>query len=114
MHVCMNACDCPWIYACTCARALTLPRPAPLQWGDTPLHYATKNGQAGTAEVLIKAGADLNAKDKNGHTATYHAAYRDRMRLVQLLQQHGATDDGQIASATLGTIIAVGVRWRER
>ena len=58
-------------------RVLTLPRPAPLQDGHTPLHCASENGHAGMAEVLIKAGADLNAKDigvrgcKHTHTHAY-------------------------------------------
>ena len=63
--------------------------------------WASINGQTEVAQQLIQARADVNAKDEDGRTALYHAAVGDHMTLVQLLQEHGATDDGQIASASL-------------
>ena len=71
----------------------------------------SKEGHTELAQQLMQARADVNAKDKNGRTALYHAACEDHMKLVQLLQEHGATDDGQIASVPLGRMIEVGV-WR--
>ena len=75
---------------------------------------ASEHGQTEVAQQLIQARADVNAKDKDGRTALYHAAYEGHMTLVQLLQEHGATDDGQIASAQLQKMIEVGVRRRGR
>ena len=32
----------------------------------TPLHYAAGGGHAGTAQLLVKKGADINIKDRYG------------------------------------------------
>ena len=34
------------------------------QWGKTPLHWAAGYNHCETAEVLLAAGAGLNAKDR--------------------------------------------------
>jgi ankyrin repeat protein len=39
--------------------------------GNTPLLIACENGHALTAEMLIKAGADANAKNHSGQSALY-------------------------------------------
>lgn len=31
------------------------------QYGVTPLHYASKEGHTGAMELLLQAGADINA-----------------------------------------------------
>ena len=51
-----------------CIPALTSARVAPrfpphVQYGDTPLHLAAKNGNTATAELLVKSGADVNSKN---------------------------------------------------
>ena len=38
--------------------------PPPLQAGWTALHYAAMSGHSATVEVLLKAGADVEACDK--------------------------------------------------
>jgi ankyrin repeat protein len=38
-----------------------------LQDGDTPLNNAARNGHDKVAEVLVRAGADVNAADKVRH-----------------------------------------------
>ena len=37
---------------------------APLQNGETPLHFAAERGQEGAIGVLLAAGADLQAKNE--------------------------------------------------
>ena len=37
---------------------------APLQIGETPLHFAAKRGMEGAIGVLLAAGADLQAKNE--------------------------------------------------
>lgn len=50
----------------------------------------SKRGHPETAKVLIEAGADVNAKDKNGRTALIGAADRGFSEIVNLLKKHGA------------------------
>ena len=40
----------------------------------TLLHYAASNDSPAVLEVLLKAGADVNAKDELGNTPPHHAA----------------------------------------
>lgn len=69
--------------------------------GTTPLMLAAMYGRKKIAEALIKAGADVNAKDGFGATVLMHASgynrvlfqnskYRPDRELVKLLLAHGA------------------------
>ena len=54
------------------------------------------------AERLIKAGADVNAKDRQGETALYSCATTSNVGFVELLLANGAdptirTNDGRTA-----------------
>lgn len=42
------------------------------------------------AKVLVKAGADLNYKDKNGHTALMYCVYYKNFKLLKFLIKAGA------------------------
>src|SRR5262249_3984053 len=58
--------------------------------GMTPLHMAARRGTAEVAEALIDAGADIEAKDKNGETPLRRAVNCGQERLVRLLLNRGA------------------------
>lgn len=45
----------------------------PLAGAKTPLHYATRMGDLALTQLLVKAGADLNARDANGMSPLVNA-----------------------------------------
>jgi ankyrin repeat protein len=59
--------------------------------GYTPLHAAAQFGSVGVARMLLRAGAELNAKDDNGRTPLAYAAQRHRFspELVASLRENG-------------------------
>ena len=59
-------------------------------WGRTPLHIAAEEGHKEIAELLIAAGADVNAKDSVGFTPLHEAAWKGHKEVVELLIDNGA------------------------
>ncbi len=47
---------------------------APDEYGETPLHWATRYGHTALVEVLVANGADVNASDDNGDSPLHWAA----------------------------------------
>ena len=61
--------------------------------GSTPLHCATWKGHEKVAELLLKAGANVNAVNENEHWGTtplHAAAHANQAKIAQLLLDHGA------------------------
>ena len=61
--------------------------------GSTPLHWAAWRGRREVAEVLLKAGAKVNAHNQNAHWGTtplHAAAHGNQERVAKLLLAHGA------------------------
>ena len=59
-------------------------------YGDTPLHYAVSSGHTEIAELLIDAGADLEAKNPAVGTPLLFAVLQGHKEVVELLIAEGA------------------------
>ena len=65
-----------------------------------PLHSAAAGRSAGSVRALIGAGADVNAKQRNGWTPLHSAAQSGDAAMARMLVEAGAdlqaeSDDGQ-------------------
>ncbi len=58
--------------------------------GFTPLHNAAAMGHATIVQILIDAGASVDASDRNGVTPLVSAAYHGHVQVLALLLDHGA------------------------
>jgi hypothetical protein len=58
--------------------------------GQTPLMLASENGHENIVSLLIKNGADLNARDLSGYTALEVATWQDNISICKLLLNAGA------------------------
>ena len=61
--------------------------------GSTPLHCATWKGHTEMVAFLLKAGADVNAHNRNEHWGTtplHAAAHSNQTAIAQLLIDNGA------------------------
>jgi len=67
-------------------------------YNQTPLFYACRNGHAGTARLLIKAGANVNHVSKRGKTPLMEAVERDRLSTVKLLMDEAEDLDANKVS----------------
>jgi ankyrin repeat protein len=62
-------------------------------YGVTPLGVASSFGHARCAQLLIDAGAKLEAKDEHGRTPLYRAVCNDRLAVASTLLANGALVD---------------------
>ena len=65
-------------------------RPAKHNWGSTPLHHAVDGGHTELVELLIKSGADVNARDLQRETPLHIAAQNGNREIAELLIKSGA------------------------
>lgn len=75
--------------------------------GNTPLHIAVENSNAGIAESLIQAGADVNVKDSKGNTPLHIAVEKGNKKLVERLIQAEAVVNDQNSEGNTPLHIAV-------
>ena len=61
-----------------------------MQTGDTPLSLSAAKGIPGICKALIKLGAKLDHRSRNGYTPLMHAAATGNAETVALLLQSGA------------------------
>jgi ankyrin repeat protein len=61
--------------------------------GDTPLHVLIWRGDTAGAQLLIEAGADVNAVGDMGETPLHIAVRKDNLSLVRALLAAGAKMD---------------------
>ncbi len=59
----------------------------------TALHIAAMNDALVSVELLIRAGSDVNALNKQGGSPLHHACVRGNAKIVQLLLNAGADAD---------------------
>lgn len=71
----------------------------------TALQDAARNGDYASIQMLIAAGADVNAKSANGQTPLSEATLFGRADVVKLLRDHGASTDVSIGPAKLNLAI---------
>jgi hypothetical protein len=57
--------------------------------GETPLHTHAGEGRKEVVEILINAGANVNAKDEDGRTPLDWAMNRQQKETADLLRKHG-------------------------
>lgn len=65
-------------------------RPAKHNWGNTPLHHAVDVDHTELVELLIKSGADVNARDLQRETPLHIAAQNGNREIAELLIKSGA------------------------
>jgi ankyrin repeat protein len=55
-----------------------------------PIHAAASGGSAAILEILLKHGADPDARQEMGFTAAHSAAANGNVEMLRLLAEHGA------------------------
>ena len=55
--------------------------------GFTPLFAACENNDLDVAKILVEAGADINAKSRDGRTPVQHALHHNRTYVADYLHQ---------------------------
>ncbi len=56
--------------------------------GNTPLHYAARNGNDVIFQVLLAHGANINTRNNGGNTALHLAAQAGRLAIVRSFLRH--------------------------
>ena len=59
----------------------------------TPLMYAARSGRTESAKILLKRGAQLQARDLKGLTALHHAARNYQPKFIKMIIKQGMPVD---------------------
>ena len=63
--------------------------------GDTPLHYAARNGHIEISHLLLQNGAEVNVRSMWGRTPLHYAASQGHIDILHLLVENGADLEAQ-------------------
>ena len=75
--------------------------------GTTPLHWAAHEGDVAKVDALIKAGADVNARNRFGSTPLYEAALEGNTEIIRkLLKAKADPNAANLGGMTVLMIIA--------
>ena len=77
--------------------------------GETALMWASYHGHKDIVELLLKNGADVNARDDDGCTALIKASFRGHKEIVELLLKRGA--DVSMANKNGNTALIFASSW---
>lgn len=61
--------------------------------GNTAVHRTARDGNVTMLKIILDAGADINARDKNGTTPAMLAASQGHLEVLDLLLEYGADMD---------------------
>lgn len=64
-------------------------------FGATALHFAALSGRANAVEVLVRRGADLDARDETGTTPLHDAGILGKSETIGILARRGADLDAR-------------------
>ncbi len=78
-------------------------------WDRTALHWAARMGLIKVAALLLAAGADPNAVNKDGETPLHEAVFQGKMAMAVLLLAKGARVNALSRSNTTALHYAVGL-----
>lgn len=59
----------------------------------TPLHFAVENKNIEIVKTLLKYGADIHARTRDGKTPRHFAISKNKIQIIELLLKHGARVD---------------------
>jgi ankyrin repeat protein len=63
--------------------------------GETPLHVASRMGFVEVARILLKHGADIEARDRNDWSPLERATTKGHVEVTRVLLEHGANVSAQ-------------------
>jgi uncharacterized protein len=78
--------------------------------GEGGFRHAGERGSVATANLLLKAGADVNGKNKAGETPLHRAAQNGEINMIRWLAKNGAALDAKSAAGLTPLDIAMGKR----
>lgn len=78
------------------------------QMRNTPLHAAAAGGNTALVELLLKFGADANARQEGGFTALHSAAQAGNRPMVEALLANGADLNARAANRQSPLDLALG------
>jgi ankyrin repeat protein len=78
--------------------------------GETPLHWACRNGRVQIVKELLEHGADIEAKDNDGDTPLHWACCSGRLAVVNELLSRGANVEAKTTNGGYTPLHYAGVR----